>query len=117
MTDNSRVRDDMRHVEQRPHTQTSVFTLRREQPQIMMSWASMFPKKFDKLKLRKRLKVWPVRITLKAEFDTTTNGFDYGWSIKVRTSILSLSGKEKLFLFDSQADFGIEFNDSVSVVD
>ena len=71
--------------------QPTVYLLRREQPQVQLTWASKFPSKPDKLKLRKEISVFPIKLTLKADYDTSSKEFDYGCSAKVR----SLSSFEK----------------------
>lgn len=60
-----------------------VYLIRSEHPQIHLSWASHFPQKVDKLKLRKDIKFFPVKITLKADYSTATREFEYGCSAKV----------------------------------
>lgn len=61
--------------------------LRSEHPQIILSSASRFPSKVDKLKLRKIVQIFPVRVTLKADYDTNTREFEYGCSARVRCLI------------------------------
>jgi hypothetical protein len=68
----------------------TVYLLRREHPQIQLTWASKFPKKVDKLKLRKAVTVFPIKITLKADYDTNTKEFEYGCNARVN-KIHSLS--------------------------
>lgn len=61
----------------------TIYLLRREHPQIQLTWASKFPKKVDKLKLRKAVTVFPIKVTLKADYDTNTKEFEYGCHAKV----------------------------------
>jgi hypothetical protein len=61
----------------------TLYLLRREHPQIQLTWASKFPKKVDKLKLRKVVTVFPIKVTLKADYDTNTKEFEYGCHAKV----------------------------------
>jgi hypothetical protein len=61
----------------------TVYLLRREHPQIQLTWASKFPHKVDKLKLRKAVTVFPIKVTLKADYDTNTKEFEYGCNAKV----------------------------------
>ena len=61
----------------------TVYVLRREHPQVQLTWASRFPSKVDKLKLRKRVHLFPVQVTLKADYDTNTREFEYGCSARV----------------------------------
>jgi hypothetical protein len=67
----------------------TVYVLRRDHPQIQMTWASKFPSKVDKLKLRKAVTFFPVKVTLKADYDTNTREFDYGCSARVRTNTIT----------------------------
>ena len=62
----------------------TVYLLRREHPQVQLTWASKFPSKVDKLKLRKEISVFPIKLTLKADYDTNSREFDYGCSARVR---------------------------------
>lgn len=62
----------------------TVYVLRREHPQVQLTWASKFPSKVDKLKLRKAVTLFPVKVTLKADYDTNTREFEYGCSARVR---------------------------------
>ena len=66
-----------------PTAQETVYLLRREHPQIQLTWASKFPTKVDKLKLRKQVNIFPIKFTLKADYDTNTREFDYGCSARV----------------------------------
>jgi len=66
-----------------PRVEETVYLLRREHPQVQLTWASRFPKKVDKLKLRKHVNLFPVKLTFKADYDTNTREFDYGCSAKV----------------------------------
>lgn len=59
-----------------------IYVLRRDPPQVHLTWASKFPRKVDKLKIRKRVEIFPVAITLKADYDTNTKEFEYGCSAK-----------------------------------
>ena len=61
----------------------TVYLLRHEHPQIKLTWASKFPHKVDKLKLRKQIKFFPVKFTLKADYDTNTREFEYGCRAQV----------------------------------
>lgn len=63
--------------------QTSII-LRQESPQIVLSSNSQFPKTLDKLKIRKRVQFFPIRVTLKADYETKNRAFSYGCSVKVR---------------------------------
>lgn len=60
-----------------------VYLLRSEQPQVYLSWGSQMPRAPDRLKLRKVVDFWPVRLTLKADYETRTREFSYGLSCKV----------------------------------
>jgi hypothetical protein len=66
----------------------TIYVLRSEHPQVQLTYASRFPQKVDKLKLRKVVKVFPIKITLKADYDTNTREFDYGCSAKVGCQLL-----------------------------
>lgn len=66
-----------------PACQTSMM-LRHESPQIILSSNSQFPKTLDKLKIRKRVQFFPIRVTLKADYETKSRSFSYGCSVKVR---------------------------------
>jgi hypothetical protein len=70
----------------------TIYLLRREHPQIQLTWASKFPRKVDKLKLRKAVTVFPIKVTLKADYDTNTKEFEYGCNAKVR-SIVNITKK------------------------
>ena len=61
----------------------TIYVLRQEHPQIQVTWGSKFPAKVDKLKLRKQVKVFPVKFTLKADYDTNTREFEYGCRAQV----------------------------------
>lgn len=63
----------------------TIYLLRREHPQVQLTWASKFPNKVDKLKLRKAVTVFPIQVTLKADYDTNTKEFEYGCNAKVRS--------------------------------
>ena len=65
-----------------PADPQTVYLLRSDHPQIRLTWASKFPAKVDKLKLRKRINLFPVRVTLMADYDTNTREFEYGCSAK-----------------------------------
>lgn len=45
--------------------------------------APQVPRALDRLKLRKVINIWPVRFTLKADYETTSREFTYGLSCKV----------------------------------
>jgi hypothetical protein len=75
-------------LHQTPHE--TVYLLRREHPQVALTWSSKFPQKVDKLKLRKRIHLFPVSITLKADYDTNTREFEYGCSVKVSEQLFSI---------------------------
>jgi len=62
----------------------TTYIVRSEHPQVYLSWGSRMPAKPDKLKIRKRIDVWPLKVVLKADYDTTTREFDYGCSVTVR---------------------------------
>ena len=55
-----------------------------EHPQVLLTWGSQLPVTFkpDKLKLRKHVDLWPIRVTLKADYETRTRDFTYGVSCK-----------------------------------
>jgi len=57
--------------------------LRRDSPQILLSSSSRFPNTLDKLKIRKRVNLFPLRVTLKADYETSNRAFTYGCSVKV----------------------------------
>jgi hypothetical protein len=64
-------------------TTNSSVVLRREAPTVLLSSNSQFPRSgFDKLKLRRRINVFPLRITLKADWAVATRDFTYGCSVK-----------------------------------
>jgi hypothetical protein len=62
----------------------TTYIVRSEHPQVYLSWGSRMPAKPDKLKIRKRIDVWPLKVILKADYDTGTREFDYGCSVMVR---------------------------------
>jgi hypothetical protein len=62
----------------------NTLVLRDRSPQILLSSDSQFPKTLDKLKIRKRVEFFPLRVTLKADYETKTRTFTYGCSVKVR---------------------------------
>lgn len=66
----------------------TTYIVRTEHPQIHLSWGSRMPAKPDKLKIRKRIDVWPLKVVLKADYDTATREFDYGCSVRVRCTRL-----------------------------
>lgn len=70
------------HPLQREENRTLV--LRDRSPQILLSSDSQFPKTLDKLKIRKRVEFFPLRVTLKADYETKSRTFTYGCSVKVR---------------------------------
>ncbi len=80
-----------------PERRETVYLLRREHPQVELTWASRFPKQLDKIKIRKHFTLFPVKFTLKADYDTATNGFQYGASAKVSGTAFSDS-RNKLIL-------------------
>ena len=67
--------------------------LRRESPQILLSSSSRFPSTLDKLKIRKRVHLFPLRVTLKADYETSSRSFTYGCSVKVRVFELLFAAK------------------------
>ena len=68
-----------------PAGSDTVYLLRSDHPQVQVSWGSRLPAKPDKLKLRKYVDMWPIRFTLKADYDTASREFEYGLSCKART--------------------------------
>lgn len=65
-------------------THETRYLLRSDQPQVVLTWGSRMPAKPDKLKLRKRIE-WaplPIRVNLKADYDTETREFSYGMTCK-----------------------------------
>lgn len=66
-----------------PERRETVYLLRRDHPQVELTWASRFPRQLDKIKIRKHFTIFPVKFTLKADYDTATNSFYYGASAKV----------------------------------
>ena len=60
---------------------TSSLVLRRS-PMVVLSSNSTFPRSFDKLKIRRRINVFPLRLTLKADWEVATRNFVYGCSLK-----------------------------------
>jgi hypothetical protein len=63
-------------------TTTNSLVLRREAPTILLSSNSAFPRTLDKLKIRRRLHLFPIRMTLKADYETKDRTFTYGCSVK-----------------------------------
>lgn len=63
-------------------TTSSSIVLRREAPTVVLSSNSTFPRSVDKLKLRRRIHVFPLRVTLKADWAVATRDFTYGCSVK-----------------------------------
>ncbi len=51
-------------------------------PTILLSTNSTFPKSLDKLKIRRRISLFPLRLTLKADWEVATRNFVYGCSVK-----------------------------------
>lgn len=70
------------HEHAAPACETSMM-LRRDSPQIILSSNSQFPKTLDKLKIRKRVQFFPIRVTFKADYETKARTFTYGCSVKV----------------------------------
>lgn len=66
----------------------TTYIVRSEHPQVYLSWGSRMPAKPDKLKIRKRIDVWPLKVVLKADYDTAKREFDYGCSVSVRCTRL-----------------------------
>lgn len=53
-------------------------------PAVELLWTSLFPSRPDKLKIRKHFTLFPIKFTLKADYDTRNRTFEYGASAKVR---------------------------------
>ncbi len=48
--------------------------------EFILTWGSEFP---DKLKIRKEIKLWPLRFKLRADYSRLNRSFEYGCSCKV----------------------------------
>ena len=72
-----------RAAQQRGENPPAYYILRSEQPQVYLSWGSKMPACPDRLKLRKEVKLWPLKFTLKADYETRSRDFTYGISCKV----------------------------------
>lgn len=59
-------------------------TIRHDYPAVELLWTSLFPAKPDKVKIRKHFTFFPIKFTLKAEYDTRNRTFEYGASARVR---------------------------------
>jgi hypothetical protein len=67
-----------------PRTPDTVYIVRRDSPRVELTCVSSFPAKPDRLKLRKDIMIFPVKLTLKADYVTETREFVYGMSARVR---------------------------------
>ena len=56
-----------------------------QHPEVSVTWGSTFP---DKVKFRKLVGVWPLRLKLRADYCRVSRSFEYGCSCKVRKSCL-----------------------------
>lgn len=65
-----------------PARPDTIYVIRKEHPQVQLTWASRFPSKVDNLKIRKEVHVFPIKVTLKADYNTETRDFSYGCTAK-----------------------------------
>ena len=52
-----------------------------QHPEVFFTWGSTFP---DKIKFRKLVGIWPLRLKLRADYCRVSRSFEYGCSCKVR---------------------------------
>ena len=52
-----------------------------QHPEVFVTWGSTFP---DKIKLRKLVGIWPLRLKLRADYCRVSRSFEYGCSCKAR---------------------------------
>ena len=54
-----------------------------QHPEVFVTWGSSFP---DKIKFRKLVGIWPLRLKLRADYCRVSRSFEYGCSCKARCS-------------------------------
>jgi hypothetical protein len=52
-----------------------------QHPEVFVTWGSTFP---DKIKFRKLVRLWPLRLKLRADYCRVSRTFEYGCSCKAR---------------------------------
>ena len=50
-----------------------------QHPEVFITWGSTFP---DKVKFRKLVGIWPLRLKLRADYCRVSRSFEYGCSCK-----------------------------------